>query len=71
MTEPSELDQRRGYTRVSLTTVNDDTVGRGGILPRAIMRDLGQCTADNDAEVLAAMRAEDAQILRRPVKEQP
>jgi hypothetical protein len=56
MAEPSERDARRGYTRVSLATVNDDDVGRGGILRRTIMRNLDQCTADNDAEVVALIR---------------
>jgi hypothetical protein len=70
MAEPDELDLERGYTRVSLATVDDSDVGRGGILSRTIMRSLDdpRCSLPTDAALLAAWRAEDAAILRRPTR---
>ncbi len=51
MTDPSDLDRQRGYTRVSLATINDDNVLPGGLLRRTIMRDLDdpRCGRDDPA----------------------
>ena len=71
MTEPDEQDARRGYTRVSLATLNDDNVGPGGILRRTIMRSLDdpRCTLPTDALALEQIRQAEVDAILRHRKE--
>lgn len=71
MTEPDERDARRGYTRVSLATVNDDNVGPGGILRTTIMRSLDdpRCPFPTDALALELIRQAEVDAILRHRKE--